>query len=221
MFLAYQKRSHYSFTKNVLRILDRGSLPWDKPWQDIGLPPSLIPMALKAKKIYNLADIYNLMLDKPFIRWSQGPARYNAVLDIIELAPMNTFTSANEYYGELFHLLAHSTGHWTRLNRGRISEMVEYGSLPFTIEESVAEITKAYLGSLCCASLKQSKEEKGCASAWAHLFRYNYQGVVKAYSSAQNAVNQIITLGVKNGEDKRLGWNANCFKSSATNLGFI
>jgi antirestriction protein ArdC len=58
---------------------------------------------------------------------------------------LETFVDADSYYKTLFHELAHSTGHKSRLNRKSMTEIAHWGDNTYAKEELVAEISSWYL----------------------------------------------------------------------------
>ncbi len=74
-----------------------------------------------------------------------GQAWYSPCRDIVNMPKLETFVDADSYYKVLFHELAHSTGHESRLNRAGITEVVKWGGNTYAKEELVAEISAMYL----------------------------------------------------------------------------
>ena len=61
------------------------------------------------------------------------------------MPPLEKFIDADSYYKTLFHELAHSTGHESRLNRKTLTEVANWGDNTYAQEELVAEISSWYL----------------------------------------------------------------------------
>ena len=72
-------------------------------------------------------------------------ACYYPATDTITVPELAQYSDKNEYYATLFHELAHSTGHQTRLNRKEITDPIMFGSHDYSLEELVAELTSAFL----------------------------------------------------------------------------
>ena len=81
----------------------------------------------------------------PQIQHKQQSAWYRPGKDLINLPKPESFESPEEYYSTLFHELAHSTGHESRLNRSTLTDMAPFGSSNYSKEELVAEMTAAML----------------------------------------------------------------------------
>ena len=71
-------------------------------------------------------------------------ACYQASLDRVTVPAKGQFASEGEYYSTLFHELAHSTGHKSRLDRKEVGAST-FGSEPYSVEELTAELTSAFL----------------------------------------------------------------------------
>ena len=67
-------------------------------------------------------------------------------LDKVQAPQLSQYPDAGAFYSTLFHELAHSTGHHTRLNRKELTdEAVFFGSHDYSLEEMVAELTASFL----------------------------------------------------------------------------
>ena len=80
--------------------------------------------------------------NKPeIIRGEYSPC-YSPLNDKVFMPTIDAFTSSEEYYGALFHELAHSTGHESRMNRDLAGKM---DKTSYSKEELIAEFTASYL----------------------------------------------------------------------------
>ena len=75
----------------------------------------------------------------------ENSAYYSPTRDIVNMPMLETFVDADSYYKTLFHELAHSTGHKSRLNRKSMTEISHWGDNTYAKEELVAEISSWYL----------------------------------------------------------------------------
>jgi antirestriction protein ArdC len=75
----------------------------------------------------------------------ENSAYYSPSRDIVNMPMLETFVDADSYYKTLFHELAHSTGHKSRLNRKSMTEIAHWGDNTYAKEELVAEISSWYL----------------------------------------------------------------------------
>lgn len=78
------------------------------------------------------------------IRYVAGNrAFYSPLEDTITVPPFEQYKDANGYYATTLHEAGHSTGHASRLDRGKGNM---FGSPEYAREELVAELTSAFLG---------------------------------------------------------------------------
>lgn len=85
------------------------------------------------------------MPSKPIIEHRGDEPHYNICEDKIRIPHRENFTASKEYYATLFHELAHSTGHESRLNREGCTKPSAFGSGEYCKEELVAEIATCFL----------------------------------------------------------------------------
>ena len=72
-------------------------------------------------------------------------AYYRPADDVVNMPKLETFVDSDSYYKTLFHELAHSTGHESRLNRSTLLDVNKWGDDTYAQEELVAEICAMYL----------------------------------------------------------------------------
>ena len=87
-----------------------------------------------------------------------GGAFYSPSKDYVNMPKLETFVDSDSYYKTLFHELAHSTGHESRLNRKTLTDVANAngGKTPYAQEELVAEISSMYLVGLLGLDPKDS-----------------------------------------------------------------
>jgi antirestriction protein ArdC len=83
--------------------------------------------------------------DGPAIEHGGQRAYYHPRTDLVCLPEPTRFASTEEYYSTLFHELAHSTGHSTRLGRKLDTDLQPFGSPEYGREELLAECAAAFL----------------------------------------------------------------------------
>lgn len=87
---------------------------------------------LNFQPIAECESVVNGFTDKPDIEHNgHGRAFYRPATDTVHLPEKTRFDSEQAYYATLFHELAHSTGHETRLNRRPSSEDRQFGSADY------------------------------------------------------------------------------------------
>lgn len=83
-------------------------------------------------------------------------AYYHTVADRVQMPKPETFCDSDSYYKVLFHELAHSTGHESRLNRKTLTEVSMWGDETYAQEELVAEISAMYITGMLGLNPKES-----------------------------------------------------------------
>jgi len=138
------------------------------------------------------------MPSRPEITHQQQRACYSPILDIVNMPKPESFDAPVNYYSTLFHELAHSTGHQSRLNRDSITDPVRFGSHTYSREELIAEMGAAFLSGHC--GLEDSTLDNSAAyiKGWLGRLRNDPKLVVQAAGKAQRAADYI--LDVKWGE---------------------
>jgi antirestriction protein ArdC len=123
-------------------------------------------------------------------------AYYAPALDRVQMPLIEAFDSAEHYYGTLFHELAHSTAHESRLNRP-IAEST-FGSEDYSREELIAEMAAAFL----CgeAGIEVNIEHHaGYLASWLQVLNNDRKLIVQAAAAAQKATDRV--LGSEYGKD--------------------
>lgn len=103
--------------------------------------------------------------------------------------PEECFKDGQEYYGTAFHEMAHSTGHESRLNRGKSSG---FGSPEYAKEELVAELTSAMIGNALGFDRRISDNNIGYLQSWISTLRKEPKFLVSVMSDVNKASKMII-----------------------------
>jgi antirestriction protein ArdC len=102
----------------------------------------------------------------------------------------NRFVDAPHYYSTLFHELAHSTGHESRLNRTFGSC---FGDELYSKEELVAEMGAAFLCAIAeIANEHTDRNTTAYLQSWIAKLEEDNRLIVHAAANAQRAVDTII-----------------------------
>ena len=118
-------------------------------------------------------------------------AFYRPSTDEIILPIRKQFVSTAEYYSTVFHELAHSTGHPSRLNR--LDKVVAFGSDVYSKEELVAEIGAAALVNHCGLATSTSlRNNAAYIQDWLQVLNGDKRFIVSAAGKAEKAVNLIL-----------------------------
>ena len=123
----------------------------------------------------------------------RGSAYYRPATDSIHTPTPETFDSEEHYYSTLFHEMAHSTGHESRLARPGITNPIRHASHEYSQEELVAEMGAAFL--LAEAGIDAEGLVDNSASyiqSWLRALRSDAKLVIFAGAQAQKAVDHIL-----------------------------
>ena len=119
-------------------------------------------------------------------------AAYYPASDKVTMPDFQDFHSSEEFYSTLFHELAHSTGHASRLNRKEITETNHFGTHEYSKEELVAEMSAAFLcgeSGILPATIENSA---AYLQSWSAKFKEDKKMVICAAASAQKAADLIL-----------------------------
>jgi antirestriction protein ArdC len=158
------------------------------------LPADFIP-TLEEKEVEPILECESIihgMPGAPEIRHKHKEAFYHIGEDYINMPKQKSFKSIELYYATLFHELVHSTGHERRLNRKSITEMAEFGSELYSIEELIAEMGSAYLSSFTGIQNKNIQHNAAYIEGWLGKLMNDKRFIVQASGAAQRAVDFIL-----------------------------
>jgi antirestriction protein ArdC len=138
------------------------------------------------------AIVNGMPANRPTIKHGEPRAYYRPATDTVNMPAAERFDSSAQYYKTLFHELAHSTGHASRLNRKGIAELDQFGSDQYGREELVAEMTAAFLSGH--AGINPFTEETSAAyvAGWLKVIKGDAKLVVMAAAQAQKAADWIL-----------------------------
>lgn len=129
--------------------------------------------------------------EPPRITHKGDEAYYTPMLDCITMPPKKLFESAEEYYSTLFHELAHSTGHKSRLHRD-MATSVGMRSDSYAKEELVAEIASAMLCGMSGIENTTIENSVAYIQSWRRRLEQDPKLIVMASSQAQKASDWIL-----------------------------
>lgn len=116
-------------------------------------------------------------------------AYYVPSQDFVNMPRLESFTDADSYYKVLFHELAHSTGHSSRLNRKTLMEVNKWGDSTYAKEELVAEISSMYMVGLLGLEPKDNDaNSQAYIKNWCKHLKENTKECVYAMQQATKAV---------------------------------
>ncbi len=163
--------------------------------QCTGIPEYKIPsidLPVNVNRMERIEAILDDMPKKPRIRHLSSQAYYHPKEDYISMPRMNSFKDTEGYYGVLFHELIHSTGHSSRLNRKEVSEGLNFGSEPYSMEELVAEIGACYLKSYTNIDIKHFENNVAYIQNWLTVLKNDKKFIIYASARSQRAVDYIL-----------------------------
>lgn len=127
----------------------------------------------------------------PEVKHGGNRAYYSPALDYIGMPQIGQFDTSEDYYGTLFHELAHSTGHADRLARKSLIQPTDFGTEDYSKEELVAEMAAAFL----CGEAGIEVNVQHHASyigSWLKSLSNDPKLVVQAAAAASKAASMIL-----------------------------
>lgn len=166
------------------------------------IPSDLVPEIVKTNfdPILECEAVINGMSDCPLAVFKGKKAYYDVSKDQVVLPQLKSFKTPEAYYSTFFHELVHSTGAEKRLGRKILTEMAEFGSEPYSIEELIAELGTAYLCSHTGILDKEIQSSASYIQGWLENLKNDKRFVITASGQAQKAVDFI--LGRKGNDAK-------------------
>lgn len=169
------------------------------------IPQGLLPQpeaVLDFNPIMECEAIMNDFTSCPLIQHKEQRAYYHPELDLINMPKKKSFSSEASYYATLFHELVHSTGHEKRLGRTSVTDMHEFGSEQYSLEELIAEMGTAYLCSFTGIGNQELENSAAYIEGWLTKFKNDKRFIVKASGQAQKAVDYILNIQPNQQEDE-------------------
>jgi antirestriction protein ArdC len=119
-------------------------------------------------------------------------ACYSRQADHVQMPMRERFESAESYYLTLWHELAHSSGHESRLARQDLAEFERFGDASYSREELVAEIGSAMIAARVGVVQPDIEQSAAYVAGWLRALRNDKRLVVSAASRAQKAADWIL-----------------------------
>lgn len=116
---------------------------------------------------------------------------YSPTADVVKMPNRDRYETAEEYYSTLFHELAHSTGHASRLDREMPAYSVDRKG--YAAEELVAEITAAFLCHAAGIAQPVIENQAAYLASWRKAISDDPKLIVQAASKAQKAADLILS----------------------------
>jgi antirestriction protein ArdC len=118
-------------------------------------------------------------------------AWYKPSSDTVGMPSKAVFNSSEEYYSTLFHELAHSTGHESRVGREGIQNLNSFGSESYSKEELVAELGASMLCAVTGIAPATLQNSAAYLNTWITRLKADSKLILSAASQAQKAADYI------------------------------
>lgn len=128
----------------------------------------------------------------PAVSHDADAAYYVPSRDEVHLPSRPAFRDADGYYATLFHELAHSTGHSSRLNREGYQTAVAFGSPIYSREELVAEFAAAFLCHEAGIDASRLDQSAAYIASWLKALQHDHRLAVVAAGQGQRAADHIL-----------------------------
>lgn len=157
--------------------------------EGIETPPVPVPQTFEHDPIETAERLAAGMPQSPeIIHDDRRRAFYREHTDTVNMPLPEQFQKREEYYSTLFHELAHSTGHKSRLNRDLTGQ---FGDRSYGREELIAEMAAAYLCGLAGILDETVDNTAAYLDSWRGIIKEDKKAVVMAAAAAQKAVDFI------------------------------
>jgi antirestriction protein ArdC len=164
-----------------------------------------VPAPRQFSPIEEAERIVSLMPNAPGIFHDGGSrAFYRPQRDTVHMPARESFGLPEEYYSTLFHEIAHSTGHSSRLDRPSVMDFPEFASHTYGYEELVAEMTAAMLCGVTGIEPRTIDNSAAYISSWLMTIRDDKRLLITAAGAAQKAADYILrqSASEQTGEDE-------------------
>ena len=137
------------------------------------------------------------LVEGPTISHGSTSAYYSPAIDAIAMPPIGAFTTPEGYYATLFHEMAHSTGHGSRLARDGVTEGHRFGDADYSREELVAELSAAFLCDVAGITPDETLSNSAAyIKNWLKVLKDDPKMIVEAAGKAQKAADWVQGIGV-------------------------
>ena len=158
-----------------------------KPKYEITLPGTTEPNDTANEIIYDYLSRSGVTLNHE----SGDRAYYRPATDTVVIPDRKQFAETAEFYSTIFHELAHSTGHESRLNR--LEKTAFFRTDTYSKEELIAEIGAATLVNHCGMETSSSfRNSTAYIQNWLSVLKNDKRFIVSAAGKAEKAINLIL-----------------------------
>jgi antirestriction protein ArdC len=131
-------------------------------------------------------------MDGPKVGTGGNKAFYAPTTDTVKLPEPTRFASTEQFYATMFHELAHSTGHSSRLDRGLDKKLPAFGSPDYSREELVAEMAAAFLCGEARIEPATLANQASYLSGWLGALKSDKRLIISAGGAGQRAADWIL-----------------------------
>lgn len=158
-----------------------------------GLPEIKAPAVRDIPPVEAAEAVIASMPQRPAIHQNgNGQCYYRPATDSVHMTSKTAFRTPEGWYSTLFHELAHSTGHASRLNRKGVTEKAAFGSETYSREELVAELTAANLCAETGISAPILENQAAYVKGWLAALQDDPKALVWAAGKAARAADFIL-----------------------------
>lgn len=157
----------------------------DVPDKATYTPTDFVPLDAAAAIVAGYAD-------GPAVHHGGASAYWRPATDEVQMPEPSRFATSEDYYATLFHELAHSTGHSTRLDRKLDTAPNAFGSLDYGKEELIAEMTAAFLCGQCDIAPMTLANQTAYLAGWAKTIKQDKKLIISSAGAAQRAADWIL-----------------------------
>jgi antirestriction protein ArdC len=161
--------------------------------ENIPSPPIEVP-TYQFTPIERAEQIIKNMPNRPDISYGGNRASYSPATDSIRVPYEDRFEKNEQLYSVLYHELAHSTGHQSRLARKEVMEVNRFGSEAYGSEELTAELTSAMLCGVAGISNETIDLAASYLDGWLSVLKKDKRMILTAAAQAQRAADYILNI---------------------------
>lgn len=187
---------------NVFNVLQCGGItPPDRAEADSNAEP-LVPIQAAERIVAGYAGPHSRETSGgsgggeasggPVIERGGSRAFYRPSTDTVRIPASARFVDRETYYATLFHELAHSTGHSSRLDRGLDTNLAVFGSADYSKEELIAEMGAAFLAATAGISPPTIEQSAAYIDGWREKLKGDKKLVIQAAGAGQRAADFIL-----------------------------
>lgn len=170
-------------------------------WKISDENPKPINEKTRIQKVEKVKDSY---IDRAHLKYSeinQDKAYYSPGSHSVVIPTKNQFDTIEDYYQTMLHEFAHSTGHPTLLNRKTLTASCGFGSVTYSKEELVAELSSLYtMISLKLMTDNLLKNSIAYLKSWGRGLKEGIKhNIISTISQSRKATNLILNIS----EDER------------------